>query len=176
MKLKFNRAEVLKLAALLPKDTDKIALVKDAGIYLMSFAEPAAKEGEGTVRRTVVYAKGYNPKTDGDVWEKSRNAMGGDDGGDDIGTRAELMAILAKSEGEIEINVTARTLAISYLPLRTEAQKAARIAALKDWLARGNQHPKAQWSPAFKRNMTRLKKELAGLEAEALSKLPAGVA
>ncbi|MHB1524927.1 MAG: DUF3085 domain-containing protein [Candidatus Dormibacteria bacterium] len=46
-------------------------LVKDDGIYLMSNAE---LQGEPKV----VYAQGYDPKS-GDVWEKSRDAVGGDD-------------------------------------------------------------------------------------------------
>lgn len=52
-------------------------LVKDSGIYLMSNGHPGLKLDE--TRHKVVYAKGYNPDTDEDVWEKSRWAVGGDD-------------------------------------------------------------------------------------------------
>ncbi|MCY4641756.1 MAG: DUF3085 domain-containing protein [Gammaproteobacteria bacterium] len=47
-------------------------LVKDNGIYIMS-------NGDGDNRPDVVYAQGYNPNKDGDMWDKCRDAMGGDD-------------------------------------------------------------------------------------------------
>ena len=47
-------------------------LVKDQGIYIMS-------NGDAPDRPDVVYAQGYDPNTDGDVWDKCRDAMGGDD-------------------------------------------------------------------------------------------------
>lgn len=46
-------------------------LVKDDGIYLMSNAEP-----QGAPK--VVYAQGYDPHR-GEVWDKCREVMGGDD-------------------------------------------------------------------------------------------------
>ena len=46
--------------------------VKDNGIYIMS-------NGEAPDRPDVVYAQGYNPNTDGEVWDKCRDAVGGDD-------------------------------------------------------------------------------------------------
>lgn len=107
MKLKVNRAEVEALVNALPAPDSKIQFVKDDGIYLMSFAQP--KDA-----RTVVYAKGYNPHKDGDVWEKCRRAVGGDDLGEDIGTKAEFLAILADSEGDLTVNVTTKTLSVSY--------------------------------------------------------------
>lgn len=54
-----------------------LILVKDDGIYLMSNGEPCLP-GQDSVNHAV-YAKGYNPKTDGDVWDKCRDAVGGDD-------------------------------------------------------------------------------------------------
>lgn len=50
-----------------------IMFVKDDGIYLMSGGVPRQEDGT-----PVVYAKGYDPKT-GDVWDKCRDAVGGDD-------------------------------------------------------------------------------------------------
>jgi hypothetical protein len=113
-KLRFNRADVAALVAALPNDADALTLVKDDGVYLMGFSDPRRLPEGG---RVVVYAKGYNPKTDGeDVWEKSRDAMGGDDGGDDIGTKKEMTAILDDSDGDIFVGVSASSLSVSYLP------------------------------------------------------------
>lgn len=47
--------------------------VHDDGIYLMS----SGVDG-GTVS-DVVYAQGFNPKTDAEVWDRARDAVGGDD-------------------------------------------------------------------------------------------------
>ena len=50
--------------------------VKDQGIYLMkAFIKPA----NSTRYLSVVYANGFDPNTDKDVWDKSVNAVGGDD-------------------------------------------------------------------------------------------------
>jgi hypothetical protein len=51
--------------------------VKDDGIYLLS-SSAERDLVDGTTSR-VVYAKGYNPRTDEDVWENARAAVGGDD-------------------------------------------------------------------------------------------------
>ena len=59
------------------KPVASLWLVKDDGVYLMSSAKESLP-GEGSPNK-VVYAKGYNPKTDGDVWDKCQDAMGGDD-------------------------------------------------------------------------------------------------
>lgn len=113
-KLKFARTEVAALVAALPHPTSKLTLAKDDGVYLMSFDVPVP---EGQKKRQVVYAKGYNPEKDGeDVWGKSQDAMGGDDGGDDVGTRQEFEAILADSVGDLIINVSATSLSVGYLP------------------------------------------------------------
>jgi hypothetical protein len=52
-------------------------LVKDDGIYLMSNGDPHPTKGEKSL--SVVYAKGYDPEKDQDVWDKSREAVSGDD-------------------------------------------------------------------------------------------------
>lgn len=52
-------------------------LVKDSGIYLMSNGNPGLKDGDKPNK--IVYAKGYNPEVDEDVWERCRAAVGGDD-------------------------------------------------------------------------------------------------
>lgn len=43
-------------------------LVKDEGIYLMSTAK-GQEQNPDTGKLPVVYALGYNPETDGDVWD-----------------------------------------------------------------------------------------------------------
>jgi DUF3085 family protein len=57
--------------------------VKDEGIYLMSNGSPRDIIGPARDsdlgRSFVVYAKGFNPTADPDVWERSREAVGGDD-------------------------------------------------------------------------------------------------
>ena len=77
----------------------QLMIVKDDGIYLMSNGEPRLL-ANGTIANLdaplekdapeaeshnyVVYALGYNPKVDGDVWNKSRAAAGGDDFGEHV--------------------------------------------------------------------------------------------
>jgi hypothetical protein len=156
MKLKIDRNELAALIAALPNPTSKLTLVKDDGIYIMAFDEP--KES-----RHIVYAKGYNPKVDKDVWEKSRNAMGGDDGGDNIGDRAEFEKILDASDGDIIISVTASSISTSYLPKYTPEQKAARVKALEDWLKKTTSVAEVLWTPKFKAVVKKARKELAEL-------------
>ncbi len=55
-------------------------LVKDSGIYLMSNGTPGLMAGEKSHK--IVYAKGYNPNTDEDVWDRCRDAVEGDDFGE----------------------------------------------------------------------------------------------
>tara|TARA_R100001244_G_scaffold19816_1_gene20625 strand:+ start:188 stop:565 length:378 start_codon:yes stop_codon:yes gene_type:complete len=51
-------------------------LVKDDGIYVMNCY---VKDGEREKVKHVVHASGFNPKTNENVWEDSRDAVGGDD-------------------------------------------------------------------------------------------------
>ena len=53
-------------------------LVKDHGIYLMSNGFPGQPSGNGPDLQCV-YAIGYDPHTDDDVWQACRAALGGDD-------------------------------------------------------------------------------------------------
>jgi len=60
----------------------QFSFVKDDGIYIMA----ATKErlpGEDTLN-FVVYAEGYDPRKDDDVWMRSREAVGGDDFGEGL--------------------------------------------------------------------------------------------
>lgn len=126
MKLRFDRAALLKLVASIPNPSDNLHLVKDDGIYLMSFALPVP---EGAKKRPVVYAKGYNPEVDGDIWEKCRAAVGGDDIGEVVGTREEFLRAFADSDGDLFVNVNAKTLGLAYLPKKKAATAPAPKAA-----------------------------------------------
>lgn len=59
-----------------PKPRPQLVFVHDDGLYILSNGKPAQMAGEG--KRFVVYATGYDPRAAG-VWEKARNAVGGDD-------------------------------------------------------------------------------------------------
>jgi hypothetical protein len=64
----------------------QLVLVKDDGIYVMSNGLPPLM-ADGSVadtekpegKRFVVYAVGFDPGKDQDVWERARLAVGGDD-------------------------------------------------------------------------------------------------
>ncbi len=88
-------------------------LVKDDGVYIMSNGKPGipAPLPNRPDRQLVCYAKGYNPETDGDVWDKCRAAMGGDDGCDFLDITKEMIADLSRDDFEgLLITVTQRQL------------------------------------------------------------------
>lgn len=91
------------------KTTNKPQLffVKDEGIYLMT---AAVMEKIPEDKSHVAYAKGYAP-TDKDVWEKSRNAVGGDDFAEAIELSSDLVSVIKKGF-DISINVTATQFSI----------------------------------------------------------------
>lgn len=101
--LKFDVKEVEKLLAKL-KPTDEVMLVGDEGVYLMSFADKAP--------RTIVYAKGCNPKVDDfDTWWNNKQELfGGDDGGDPIGENAGKLAAFIKGAKVMEVKLTPTTM------------------------------------------------------------------
>ena len=75
-----------------------VLFVKDEGIYLMNAyagGKPPKELG------TVVFAESYDPNKDEEVWERSRQAVGGDDFGEfvplpEIVLRAIVMRQLKK--------------------------------------------------------------------------------
>tara|TARA_R110000824_G_scaffold49489_3_gene138997 strand:- start:279 stop:656 length:378 start_codon:yes stop_codon:yes gene_type:complete len=76
--------------------------VKDDGIYLMnSYCD---KKGDRKKVNHVVYASGYNPKTNKDVWEDSRDAVGGDDFADSIEFEKDQLDRIARG-GSVSIEV-----------------------------------------------------------------------
>jgi len=108
-RLKFDRTQIETFLSKTPDEKAEIFLVKDDGIYLMSGGESRPA--------TVAYARGFNPKTDGEeVWQNCADAVGGDDFGEPVGTKAEFVKILADSRGDIIVNVSETTLSVSYLP------------------------------------------------------------
>ena len=75
-----------------------VLLVKDEGIYLMNAYAGGKPPNE---LGTVVFAESYDPTKDKDVWERSRQAVGGDDFGEfvplpEIVLRAIVMRQLNK--------------------------------------------------------------------------------
>ena len=77
-------------------------LVKDDGIYLMAGTFESDKLDEK--RCHVIYAQGYSPKTK-DLWEKCREAVGGDDFAEWIPLNNELIEGLEKN-GHMKIKFT----------------------------------------------------------------------
>ena len=77
---------------IMPEMVDQmhILFVKDSGIYLMSGnAERLMRDGaKGSV---VVYARGYNPKTNTECWDDARDAVGGDDFAEPLPVDSQLI-------------------------------------------------------------------------------------
>lgn len=123
-KLKFNVADLLPLIQHTEAATEHRAtyggkpepglwLVKDTGVYLMS-SSTQTLPGTST-KNAVVYAKGFDPDKDEDVWEKSMDAMGGDDGADCLPIAGFRQAVDAKAK-TITINVSKTRLSMSFMP------------------------------------------------------------
>lgn len=75
-----------------------VLFVKDEGIYIMNAYAGGKPPNE---LGTVVFAESYDPTKDEDVWERSRQAVGGDDFGEfvplpEIVLRAIVMRQLKK--------------------------------------------------------------------------------
>ena len=81
------------------KHTDKkgFIFVKDDGIYLMNAYAGGVPPNE---LGTVVYADSFNPNTDEDVWERSREAVGGDDFGEFIHISAKALKRIIDGQAE----------------------------------------------------------------------------
>jgi hypothetical protein len=79
-------------------------LVKDEGIYFMNAFKSKNKKTPSE-NGYVIYAVGYNPKTNDDVWEKARWAVGGDDFGNFIPFGIPQLERIAEG-GNISIEVS----------------------------------------------------------------------
>jgi hypothetical protein len=78
-------------------------LVKDDGIYLMA-GTVQSDWIEHLKKCHVIYAQGYSPKTK-DLWEKCRDAVGGDDFAEWIPLNKEMVEALEKN-GHMKIKFT----------------------------------------------------------------------
>ena len=78
-------------------------LVKDSGIYLMA-GTVQADWMEHLKTCHVIYAQGFSPKTK-DLWEKCRDAVGGDDFVEWIPLNNKMVNMLARS-GHMKIRLT----------------------------------------------------------------------
>jgi len=71
-----------------PVSAPSIILVHDHGVYIMSNGTPRdLTEGD---RSFVAYAKGCDPRTDANHWDKSRELVGGDDFAETLPWAAEI--------------------------------------------------------------------------------------
>jgi len=61
------------------QDTAHIDFVKDRGIYIMSGSTEKMVNERDNKWSLAIYAEGYDPGEIPDCWEKSREAVGGDD-------------------------------------------------------------------------------------------------
>lgn len=87
------------------KRKGRLCLVKDDGVYLMSFGK-TAKENK------VVYAEGLDPKAD-DWYDRAHAICGGDDFGEDF-RASDFANALAKDAKIVKIKMTARSMAVSF--------------------------------------------------------------
>tara|TARA_R100001369_G_C3280119_1_gene161799 strand:+ start:494 stop:871 length:378 start_codon:yes stop_codon:yes gene_type:complete len=83
-------------------------LVKDDGIYVMNCY---VKNGKREKVNQVIYASGFNPKTNDDVWEDSRDAVGGDDFAENIPLDYSQLNRL-RDGGNLTIKITEKSLEI----------------------------------------------------------------
>lgn len=93
-----------------PLEEPCLFLVKDHGIYLLPHYEGHFGAFE---QEEIVYAQGYNPNTDGDVWDKCRAAAGGDDFAEALPC-ADFQAIIDHTEGDL-IRLKATSTAFLFL-------------------------------------------------------------
>jgi len=77
--------------------------VKDEGIYIMN--SYSNKNG----KNDVVYARGFNPKTNDDCWEDSRYAVGGDDFVESITMSRQQLERISRG-GKLEIFINEETI------------------------------------------------------------------
>lgn len=105
--LKFKKTEIINLCKAL-KQTDKVTLVGDHGVYIMeSWVE--GRKGTGII----CYAEGCDPKKDEDFYDNKVAEFGGDDGADEVGTVGELLRIANASKTFIEVKLTTKQIKIT---------------------------------------------------------------
>jgi hypothetical protein len=116
-----------------------LMLVKDEGIYLMSsgvpVARPPLRESNGPV-----YARGYDPKKNSDVWEASRAAVGGDDFVEVVPLDDALVAMIDAKEAEAFVVFVGPT-TFEVGTIRSPRRSAERIARIRAKLKQGPARP-----------------------------------
>ena len=118
------------------KPGPQLILVHDEGIYCMSNGVPGLMAGDGE-RHVVAYAKGYNPHTDEDVWDRARDAVGGDDFGEHLTLSPDQIAsILGGDFKRLEINVNKRSISIAVITNAPAATRPATDAEVSKQLQR----------------------------------------
>ena len=85
-------------------------IVKDEGIYLMNCYHRDNSSAEFSRDSSVVYASGFNPKHNEDVWEDS-HAISGDDFAENIYLTDEQLERVANG-GSIDISLTEDSIGI----------------------------------------------------------------
>lgn len=103
--IRFSKPEIYKLLSKLKNKEDKIQLVADEGIYLMSFAEDAKLLPSGKTR-TIAYAEGCNPEHDLHCFDNKFNLFGGDDAVIELCTAKELAEFCLKTKDYVTVRVT----------------------------------------------------------------------
>lgn len=130
-KLTFKNADILSIIKHAADNSEAgaaIMLVKDDGIYIMADTTPRQLKTEGEVGAVVAYAKGYNPKTDSDdVWEKCRNAVGGDDFAEGLTLGGEMVTAILEG-ADLSVNVTASSISMEVKQKQDDGE-------IRDWLS-----------------------------------------
>lgn len=97
-----------------------LQLVHDDGIYLMSSGSPMMDK-----ETRCAYAKGYNPGKDGDVWDKCRAAVGGDDFVESLPITDFVKILAVPGLHSLFISVTGSRISIGYTYRSPRAKQAA---------------------------------------------------
>jgi hypothetical protein len=81
---RFTGTDEEALAPYFTTDIPRLIFVKDQGIYLMAAVKGQDSQMFNNQREDLCYADGCNPDTDEDYYDRSRDAVGGDDFAMDI--------------------------------------------------------------------------------------------
>jgi len=89
-----------------------VLFVKDEGIYLMNAYAGGKPPNE---LGTVVFAESYDPNKDEDVWERSRQAVGGDDFGEFVPLpEIVLRAIVMRQLNKLIIDMSEESYSVEF--------------------------------------------------------------
>ena len=89
-----------------------VLFVKDEGIYIMNAYAGGKPPNE---LGTVVFAESYDPTKDEDVWERSRQAVGGDDFGEFVPLpEIVLRAIVMRQLNKLIIDMSEESYSVEF--------------------------------------------------------------